>query len=50
MKLHSISSCPITGHQRAEIITSASAAPFAEAVDCDEVTPQPSLLQAEQTK
>ncbi|KAK4806181.1 hypothetical protein QYF61_001104 [Mycteria americana] len=36
--------------QREEISTSPSAAPLEEAVGCDEVTPQPSLLQAEQAK
>ncbi|KAK4806146.1 hypothetical protein QYF61_001069 [Mycteria americana] len=49
-QLHSISPCPIAGHQREEISTSPSAAPLEEAVGCDEVTPQPSLLQAEQAK
>ncbi|KAK4806763.1 hypothetical protein QYF61_005559 [Mycteria americana] len=49
-QLHSISSCPIAGHQREEISTSPSTAPLEEVVDCNEVTPQPSLLQAEQTK
>ncbi|KAK4807096.1 hypothetical protein QYF61_018437 [Mycteria americana] len=36
-QLHSISSCP-------QISTSPSAAPLEEVVDCNEVTPQPSLL------
>ncbi|KAK4825531.1 LOW QUALITY PROTEIN: hypothetical protein QYF61_000108 [Mycteria americana] len=37
-QLHSISSCPIAGHQREEISTSPSAAPYEEVVDCHEVT------------
>ncbi|KAK4807107.1 hypothetical protein QYF61_018448 [Mycteria americana] len=49
-QLHSISSCPIAGHQREEISTSPSPAPHEEVVDCNEVTPQPSLLQAEEAK
>ena len=46
-ELHSISSCLITGHQRAEINISPSTAHLEEIVDCHEVTSQPSLLQAE---
>lgn len=37
--------CPIAGQQR-EINTTPFTALFEEAVACDEVTPQPSLLQA----
>jgi len=50
MQLHSISLCPFAGHQREMISSSSVTAPFEEVVDCDEVTPQPSLLQAEQAK
>lgn len=45
-QLHSTSLCPITGHQREEIITSSFTALF-EAV---ESILRPSFLQAEQTK
>jgi len=47
-QLHSIPSCPATGDEREEISNSSSTAPLEEGVDCNEVTPQPSLLQAEQ--
>ena len=50
MHLQFISSCLIAGHQREEISTSPTAATLEEAADCDEVTPQPSLLQAAQNK
>jgi len=49
MQFHSLSLCPIAGPQR-EISASQSAAPLEEVVDCDEVTPQPIPLQAEQAK
>ena len=49
VQLRAISSCPIAAHQ-SEISTSSSTARLEEVVDCNEVTPQPSLLQAEQTK
>jgi len=49
-QFHTISMCPVAGHQREEISRSPSAAPLEEAADCDEVTPQPSLLQPSQTK
>ena len=39
MQLHSISSCPVSGHQGEEISTSPSAAPLEEVLDCDEVAP-----------
>lgn len=45
MELHSISSCPVTGHQR-EISTFPSTALLEKAEDWDEVFPQPFLLQA----
>lgn len=43
VKLHSVSSCPVTGHQRKEISTSSSAALLEEVADCDEVISQSSL-------
>lgn len=43
MQLHSISSCPIAGHQREEIGTTHSTALLEEAEDYDEITPQPLL-------
>jgi len=46
-QLHSLSSCPIAGHQGEEISISSSRVPGEEVVGCDEVIPQPSLLQAE---
>ena len=49
-QLHSISLCPITGHQREGISICPSAASLKGSVDFHKVTPQPSLLQAEQTK
>lgn len=48
MQLLSLSLGPIAGHHT-EINTSPSAVPLEEGVDCDSVTPQPSL-QGEQTK
>ena len=50
MQLLSLSWCPTAGHQKEEISTSSSAAPLEEGADCHEGTPQPPLLQAEQTK
>ena len=49
-QLHSLSPCHASGHQREEISTSTSTSPLEEDVDCDDITPLPSLLQAEQTK
>ena len=49
-QLHSICLCPIIGHQREEISTSPYTALLEEVVDCDAITPQPSLLQAEQAR
>ena len=49
IQFHSISLCPIAGQQR-EISTSSSPAPLKEVVDCDDITPWASLLQAEQAK
>lgn len=45
-EVHSISSCPVTGHQREEISTFPSTALLEEVEDWDEVFPQPFLLQA----
>lgn len=42
--------CPATGHQREEVNTFPSSVPLKEAVDFDELPPQPFLLRAEQTK
>lgn len=50
MQLHSISSCLITSSQREETSSSSPIAPLEKVIDCDKVTPQLSLLQAEQTK
>lgn len=49
-QLHSIYSCPITDHQRGEISSLPSADTLEEIIDCDEVIPQPSLLQTELQK
>lgn len=48
-QLHSLSLCPVSGHQREEISTSPSAAPLEEIIDCDEFTPKPSFLQADKS-
>lgn len=42
--------CPLGGNQREEYSTCPSAARLEEAVGCCLATPQPSLLQAEQSK
>jgi len=39
-----MSSCAVAGYQRKESSTSPSTAPLEEGVDCNEFTPQPSLL------
>lgn len=49
-QLHSISLYPVSSQQREIICTYPSAASLEEAVGCNEVTPWPSLLQAEQTR
>lgn len=41
MQFHSVSSCPIAGHQRGD--QHLLCCTFEEAIDSDEVTPQPSL-------
>lgn len=48
--LHSISSCPTTGHQREETSPSASTALLEENVGFDMGASQPSLLQTQQSK
>jgi len=42
--------CPIAGYQGEEISTSLSMSPPQEAVDSNEVTPQPPLLQTRQAQ
>ncbi|KAM4793343.1 uncharacterized protein ACIQIH_013099 isoform 1-T2 [Cyanocitta cristata] len=48
-QLQTIPSGPVTDHHREEISVCPSTSPHKEAVDCDEVSPQSPLFQAEQT-
>lgn len=50
MQLHSIYSCPIIDHQRGEISNLPSVYTLEEIADCDEVIPQPSILQTKLQK
>ncbi|KAJ7417647.1 Calcium uptake protein 3, mitochondrial [Pitangus sulphuratus] len=49
-QLQTIPSDPVTGHHREEVGACSLSSPHKKVVDCNEVSPQSPLLQAEQTK
>lgn len=50
MQFHSISLCPMAGHQKEAVSTFPSSAHLEESTDCNEVTPQHCLFQDKQAK